>query len=80
MNLLSNLWTLLGVAGAALGGMVLAYFRGRRAGRENEKSRRTEDTLNKVDQINEARSDNAARTDDELRDKLLRDIRQRRSR
>jgi hypothetical protein len=59
---------------------LLAFLGLYRAGRKSEEARQDRETIRKVEEINEARSDNAARTDDELRDKLLRDVRQRRSR
>jgi hypothetical protein len=50
MSLLSNLWTLLGVAGAALGAVVLAYFRGRRAGKSEERAKATESAIERINE------------------------------
>jgi hypothetical protein len=70
MNLLSNLWTLLGVAGAALGGMVLAYFRGRRAGKNEASVSALQDTINEVRKYKDAADDNDSMSADQLRDRL----------
>lgn len=70
-GLLGGIQGALLAAGAALAAVVVAYLRGRSAGKAKAKTEHLEDTLTKVDQINDARSDNAARTDAALRERLL---------